>query len=76
MLRTYEFLRYLEADDKRLRQLLRGWPLVRARALDNREDVDHKDALKWCVSPKNEVASQNPFELPQNAKTLAQYSRT
>ena len=49
---------------------------MRARALDTLEDVDHKDTLKWCVSPKNEVASQNPFELPQNARTLGQYSRT
>lgn len=76
MLQTYKFLRYPEAEDKRLRRLLRAWDVVRARALDTLEDVDHKDALKWWVSPKNEVASQNPFELPQNAKTLDQYSRT
>ena len=75
MLQTYRFLRYPEADDKRLCRLLRAWEVVRTRALDTLENVDHKDALKWWVSPKNEVASQNPFELPQNAKTLGQYSR-
>jgi len=36
--------------------------------------TDHMDILKWWVSPKNEVASQRPFELPQNAKTVTKYS--
>lgn len=76
MLRTYEFVRYPEPEDRRLHRLLYAWDMVRARALDTLEDVDHKDALKWWVSPKNEMACQNPFELPQSAKTLDKYSRT
>jgi hypothetical protein len=36
--------------------------------------IDQKDALKWWASPKNEAASQRLFELPQNAKSLEQYS--
>jgi hypothetical protein len=31
--------------------------------------------VKWWGSPKNEVASQRPFELPQNSKTLEKYSQ-
>jgi hypothetical protein len=42
--------------------------------LDTLEVTDHKDALKWWASPKNEAASQRPFELPQNAKTINKYS--
>jgi hypothetical protein len=30
--------------------------------------------LKWWGSPKNEAASQQPFELPQNAQTVEKYS--
>lgn len=75
ILQTYEFLRYPESKDTKLHRLLHAWDVVRARALDTLENVDHKDALKWWVSPKNEVASQNPFELPQSARTLDQYSQ-
>jgi hypothetical protein len=36
-----------------------------------------KDILKWGASPKNEIASQRPFELPQNHKiTVLRYSHT
>ena len=36
--------------------------------------ADRKDALKWWASPKNEAASQRPFELSQNTKSIEQYS--
>ena len=75
MLQTYKFLCYPEPEETKMLPLLRAWDIIKARALDTLEDVDHKDALKWWVSPKNEVASQNPFELPQSARTLDQYSR-
>jgi hypothetical protein len=39
------------------------------------EATDHKDVVKWWGSPKNEVDSQRPFELPQNSKTLDKYSQ-
>ena len=67
MLQTYEFLRYPGPAESELGRLLRAWDIIKARALDTLEDVDHKDALKWWVSPKNEVASQHPFELPQSS---------
>ncbi len=75
MIRTYKFLQYRRPEETKLRRLLRAWNLINARALDTLEGVDHKDALKWWVSPKNEVASQHPFELPQNSKTIDKYSR-
>ena len=75
ILHTYEYLRYPGPDKPALCRLLRPWGLVKARALQTLEDVDHKDALKWWVTPKNEVASQHSFELPQNSNTLGKYSR-
>ena len=75
MLQTYDFLRFPGPKETRLRHLLRAWNLIKTRALDTLEDVDHKDTLKWWVSPKNEVASQHPFELPQSSRTLDKYSR-
>ena len=36
---------------------------------------NYKDILKWWASPKNEVASQQPFELPQD-RTVIRYSQT
>jgi hypothetical protein len=75
MLKTYEFLRYPGPEEYELHRLLRSWDRLRTRALDTLENTDHKDALKWWVSPKNEVASQNPFELPQSTKTVEKYSR-
>ncbi len=75
MLQTYKFLRFPGPEESQLRHLLRAWDLIKARALDTLEDSDHKDALKWWVSPKNEVASQHPFELPQSSRTLDKYSR-
>jgi len=44
------------------------------RCLDTLAATDQKDALKWWASPKNEAASQRPFELPQNATTVEKYS--
>ena len=45
------------------------------RCLDTLAATDYyKDALKWWRSPKNEAASQRPFELPQNAKSINKYS--
>lgn len=54
---------------------MRAWDLIKARALDTLKDVDHKDALRWWASSKNEVASQHPFELPQSSRTLDKYNR-
>ena len=48
---------------------------IKARALDTLKDVDHRDSLKWWVSPKNKMASQHPFELPQSSRTLDKYNR-
>jgi hypothetical protein len=45
------------------------------RCLDKLEAVDRKDELKWWHLPKRKVASQQPFELPQNSHTLTRYSR-
>ena len=75
MLKTYEFLQYPGLEETELHRLLLAWDRIRERALDTLESVDHKDALKWWVSPKNEVASQHPFELPDKSSTLTKYSR-
>ena len=72
---TYDFLRYPTPEGTERRRLLRALDIIRAWALDTQEDVDHKDALKWWVSPKNEIVSQHPFNWPQSLNALAMYSR-
>jgi hypothetical protein len=42
--------------------------------LDTLAASDYKDTLKWWKSPKNEVADQHPFELPQNSTSITKYS--
>jgi hypothetical protein len=78
MVRTFQYTRKPDADNKedeaKLNRVLRAWRRILERALDILAAADQKDALKWWVSPKNEVASQHPFELPQNAKSVAKYS--
>jgi hypothetical protein len=53
-------------DEKewQLIQVLGSWNQILKRCLDSLEVMDHKDVLKWWASPKNEAASQSPFEKP------------
>jgi hypothetical protein len=69
LVRTYAFLREPDHDEIKLHRLIRAWKRIFERCLDTLEAIDHKDVVKWWGSPKNEVASQRPFELPQNSKT-------
>ncbi|OAF54170.1 hypothetical protein VC83_09525 [Pseudogymnoascus destructans] len=62
-------------EEPKLERLLRAWKRIMERCLDTLEDIDHKDVLKWWASPKNEAASQRPFELPQSTKSMDKYSR-
>ncbi len=75
LIRTYEFLRVPDPDELELQRVIRAWKRVKERCLDTLAATDHKDVLKWWASPKNDVASQRPFELPQNAQSLDKYSR-
>ena len=75
LVRTYAFLREPDHDEIKLHRLIRAWKRIFERCLDTLEATDHKDVVKWWGSPKNEVASQRPFELPQNSKTLEKYSQ-
>ena len=75
LVKTAEFTRMPDAEEVQLVQVLQAWSRILERCLDTLTAVDHKDVLKWWQSPKNEVASQHPFELPQNASTLDKYSR-
>jgi orsellinic acid/F9775 biosynthesis protein OrsD len=72
--KTFHYTRMPDPDEPQLERLLRAWNQVFERCLDTLEATDHKDALKWWASPKNEAASQRPFELPQNAKSIGKYS--
>ena len=75
LVQTYTFLREPDHDETKLHRVTRAWKRIFERCLDTLEEVDHKDVLKWWGSPQNEVASQRPFELPQNSKTLDKYSQ-
>jgi len=72
--KTFHFTRMPDPEEPKLRRLLRAWKRIMERCLDTLADTDHKDVLKWWASPKNEAASQRPFELPQNAKSIEKYS--
>lgn len=74
LVKTFHYTRMPDPDEPKLDRLLRAWNRILERCLDTLEATDHKDALKWWASPKNEAASQRPFELPQNAKSIEKYS--
>jgi len=75
LLKTYDFTHEPDPEEGPLVRVLQAWGRILARCLDTLASVNHKDVLKWWASPKNEVASQHPFELPQNSSTLVKYSR-
>jgi hypothetical protein len=74
LVKTFHYTRIPDPDEPQLERLLRAWNRILERCLDTLESTDHKDTLKWWASPKNEAASQRPFELPQNAKSIEKYS--
>jgi hypothetical protein len=75
LVKTFHFTWMLDSDKPGLERLLREWKGILERCLDTLDATDYKDALKWWASPKNEAASQRPFELPQNTWTIEKYSR-
>jgi Orsellinic acid/F9775 biosynthesis cluster protein D len=74
LVKTHQFARPPDPDEPELERVLRAWRRILERCLDTLAATDQKDALKWWGSPKNEAASQRPFELPQNAQTVEKYS--
>ena len=75
LVKTYEFSREADPDEPELERVSRAWRRIFNRCLDTLAATDQKDALKWWASPKNEAASQRPFELPQNSKSVEKYSK-
>lgn len=73
-IKTFHYTRMPDPEEPQLERLLRAWNRILERCLDTLEATDHKDALKWWASPKNEAADQRPFELPDNAKSVKRYS--
>ena len=74
LVQTFHYTRMPDPDEPQLVRLLQAWNRILERCLNTLEATDHKDALKWWASPKNEAADQRPFELPQNSKTIDKYS--
>jgi len=74
LVQTFHYTRMPDPDEPQLGRLLRAWNRILERCLNTLEATDHKDALKWWASPKNEAADQRPFELPQNSKSVDKYS--
>jgi hypothetical protein len=74
LVKTFHYTRVPDPDEPHLDRLLRAWNRILERCLNTLEATDHKDALKWWASPKNEAADLRPFELPQNAKSVDKYS--
>jgi hypothetical protein len=74
LVKTHEFAYKHNPNKPELERVLRAWRGILERCLDTLAATDQKDAMKWWGSPKNEAASQRPFELPQNAQTVEKYS--
>ncbi|OAF55127.1 hypothetical protein VC83_08395 [Pseudogymnoascus destructans] len=70
IIQTYKYAREPEEKETKLQRLLRAWDRILERCLDTLANMDHKDVLKWWASPKNEVASQHPFELHQSVQSV------
>ena len=70
IVKTHAFARKPDPDEPRLVRLLEAWGRILNRCLDTLAATDHKDTLKWWASPKNEAASQFPFELHQNTQSV------
>ena len=75
LVKTFKFTRKPDPDEPELDRVLRAWSRILERCLNTLAATDQKDALKWWESPKNEAASQRPFELPQNSKSMDKYGR-
>jgi hypothetical protein len=74
IMKTHHFTREPDAEEPELTRVLRAWSRILERCLDTLAASNHRDTLKWWASPKNEAASQQPFELPQSSKTIDKYS--
>jgi hypothetical protein len=73
---TAAFTATATATDPELARLSQSWERILQRSLATLAVVgNYKDILKWWASPKNEAASQRPFELPEK-KTISRYSQT
>jgi hypothetical protein len=70
IIKTHEFTHMPDPEEPKLVRLLQAWSHILKRCLNTLAATDHKDTLKWWASPKNEVASQNPFELHQNSQSV------
>ena len=73
---TTAFTATASATEPALTQAIQSWERILQRSLTTLMAVgNYKDILKWWASPKNEVASQQPFERPE-LKTITRYSQT
>jgi hypothetical protein len=71
---TAAFTATATATEPELALLLQSWERILQRSLNTHTAVsNYKDILKWWASPKNEVVSQRPFELPEK-RSIARYS--
>jgi len=73
---TTAFTATAAATEPELARLLESWERILQHSLNTHAAVsNYKDILKWWASPKNEVASQRPFELPEK-RSIVRYSQT
>jgi hypothetical protein len=75
LVRTYKYLQEPTPEEPELYRVVQAWKRIFERCLNTLEATDHKDTVKWWGSPKNEMASPRPFELPQNSSSLTTYSK-
>ena len=63
MVKAAAFAHEPQPDEPELGRVVRAWKRILERCLDTLASIDQKDTLKWWGSPKQEAASQRPFEL-------------
>ena len=73
---TARFTATATATEPELEPVLLSWERIFQRCLYTLTATsDYKDILKWWASPKQEAASQRPFERPEK-QTTVRYSQT
>jgi len=75
LVKTFQFTYKPDPDKPELGCVLQAWSRILERGLNTLAATDQKDALKWWELLKNEAASQRPFELLQNSKSMDKYSK-
>jgi hypothetical protein len=75
LMTTAKYAREPDADETDLSRLITVWGAYCGAVLGYAGRDRPEGRAQVVASPKNEVASQRPFELPQSSHTIVKYSK-